>query len=186
MHITIDTNNITNEDRAILKLVLDQYDTFASDQAAVIQEHRERVAEQEKPKRSRRTNAEIAFDAAKEEWDSNRNVDGDSYKALADAYNALIAKDPENERIRNFALPAVTDEPTSDSEDAVSETPSATEPDTADSISIEEVTELATQLIRKNRPVMVELLEMFGARKVSDVPESDWGKFASEIRAKLA
>ena len=45
MLITIDTNNITDGDRAILAQVLNGANDRAAEQAAVLQDHRERVDE---------------------------------------------------------------------------------------------------------------------------------------------
>lgn len=172
MHITIDTSNITDADRAILALVLDGANAHAAQQAAVIREHQERVeahekaastddgqtatpaAEPEQPKRKRRTKAEME---------------------AARAAEAAAKEEP-------------TDEPTPASEDAESDAAHEQETglDEFAGVTVEQVTELATQLIQKDRPAMVELLKQFGARRVSEIPESDRGKFAAEIRSKLA
>lgn len=197
MHITIDTNNITDADRAVLALVLNGANAQAAEQAAVIRDHQERVQtyenatrpqsadEPEPPKRARRTKLEIAFDAAKEAHDA----DPTELAALVTAAEELKAKDPKNERLKDFDPDDY--QPTPASEDAESDAvigAKVTDEELAaeESISIEQVTELATQLIQKDRPAMVELLKQFGARRVSEIPESDRGKFAAEIRSKLA
>ena len=33
---------------------------------------------------------------------------------------------------------------------------------------------------------MVDLLKQYGARRLAEIPETDHGKFAADIRAKLA
>jgi hypothetical protein len=201
VHITIDTSNITDADRAILALVLDGANAQAAQQAAVIQDHQERVeayeqakstddgqtatpaTEPEQPKRARRTKLEMAFDAAKEAHEA----DPTELAALVSAAEDLKAKDPQNERLKDFNPDDY--QPTPASEDAESDAADEQETSGADefaSVTVAEVTELATTLIGKDRPAMVELLKQFGARRVSEIPESDLGKFAQEIRLKLA
>ncbi len=196
MHITIDTSNITDADRAILALVLNGANAQAAEQAAVIREHQERVEtyenatrpqpadEPEQPKRARRTKLEIAFDTAKEAHDA----DPTELAALVSAAEDLKAKDPGNERLKDFNPDDY--QPTPASEDADSdadqEAPAAEPETTADSISMEELKDLATKLISTDRQAMVELLKQFSARRLSEIPEQDWGTFASEIRSKLA
>jgi hypothetical protein len=196
MLITIDTNHPTELDLKILKVALADY--LVPDAPKAPQPAGESTddgqtatpaAAPEQPKRGRRTKPEIAYDEALATYQGPHKDDGSEYAALNQAYIQLKAKDPENERVKSFEqdipAPASEDaeEPTPDSENAESD---ATHEQSADSITIEQVTELATQLIQKDRSAMVDLLKQFGARRVSEIPESDLGKFASEIRAKLA
>lgn len=189
MHITIDTNNVTPEDRSILAQVLGLYEvqhvTKAVDGASTDDgQTATPAAEPEQPKRARRTKLEIAFDTAKEAHDA----DPTELAALVSAAEDLKAKDPGNERLKDFNPDDY--QPTPASEDADSdadqESPAAEPETTADSISMEELKDLATKLISTDRQAMVELLKQFSARRLSEIPESDWGKFASEIRSKLA
>jgi hypothetical protein len=195
VHITIDTNNITEQDRELLAKILGPVN-FAAFKATAGESTDDGqtatpATAPEQPKRGRRTKPEIAYDEALATYQGPHKDDGSEYAALNQAYLQLKAKDPENERVKAFEqdIPAPApasedaDEPTPDSENAESD---ATHEQSADSITIEEVTELATQLIQKDRSAMVDLLKQFGARRVSEIPESDLGKFASEIRAKLA
>lgn len=190
MHITIDTNHPTELDIKLLKLMLGDY--LIADEPTAPQATDETPAtdaEPEQPKRARRTKLEIAFDTAKEAHDA----DPTELAALVSAAEELKAKDPGNDRLKDFNPDDY--QPTPDSEDAdepKSETAEevATEdapaPVSADSISMEELKDLATQLISSDRSAMVELLKQFNARRLSEIPESDWGLFAAEIRTKLA
>lgn len=161
MHITIDTSNITDADRAILAQVLGLASTVvAADTGGETATHVVSPAadvEQEKPKRTRRTKAQIAADEE-------------------------AAKATEQEQDE----PVPANEPTAASEDAESDAKQEPTDASEDAATIEQVTGLATLLIQKDRSAMVELLKQFGARRVSEIPESDLGKFASEIRSKLA
>lgn len=165
MHITIDTNHPTELDIKLLKLMLGDY-LFPESPKAPQTEDVEKAASTD--------DGETATPAAEPEQPKRKRRTKAEMEAARAAEEAAKAE------------PA--DEPTADSENAESdaaeqdETPAAT----GDSISIAEVTELATQLIQKDRSAMVDLLKQFGARRVSEIPESDLGKFASEIRSKLA
>lgn len=141
-HFTIDTNNITDLDRAVLALLSGEAPTLAAAQAATPTEATTPAAvEEEKPKRTRRSPAQ---------------------------------KKADDEAAAKAAEAEVQDEPTPDSENAES-----------DGVTMEELTELATQLIRDDREAMVELLKGYGVRRASEVPEDKRGEFADAIRAKL-
>ena len=198
MLITIDTNNITDGDRAILAQVLNGVNARAAEQAAVLQDHRERVDENirarvdeklpaDKPKRSRRTNPEIAFDEAKTAYDADQG--NDTYAPLFAAAEALKAKDPDNERLIGFYPEAEPD----DSGAAFSPDDTADTDGTpgaeADGVTVEDVKELATKLIVADRAAMVSLLEQYvpdgEPKRVSNVPESRLSEFADQIRKAL-
>lgn len=153
MHITIDTSNITDADRAILAQVLGLVDGATVVKAAAI-------------------------------------LNEPAGESTDDGQTATPAAEPEQpkRKRRTKAKEEPADEPTPASEDAESDAAHEQETglDEFAGVTVEQVTELATQLIQKDRPAMVELLKQFGARRVSEIPESDRGKFAAEIRSKLA
>lgn len=188
MLITIDTNNITDTDRAVLALVLEGYDGKAIVQAPIPDEVAT-ISAQDKPKRARRTNAEIAFDNAKEAYDADPTWE--AHKALWGASEELKAKDPDNDRLKDLNLSefqAPDSKPTPDEtadEDTQPETLEPT-PDTGEHVTIEQLTEAATELITKDRNQMKELLEKYGVRRASALPEDQWGAFVADIRSKLA
>jgi FAD/FMN-containing dehydrogenase len=143
--LTIDTNNLTEHDRALMTFVLSgETDPYAASLASTTQAAPAATTEETKPKRTRRPKAQI---------------------------------EEESERMGRLAAEAAVEEAKPESQEP--------QPDTGDSVTIEEVTEIASELITKDRAAMVGLLKQYGARRVSEIPESDLGKFAAEIRAKL-
>lgn len=180
MLITIDTSNITSADRAILGLVLEGYDPAAMAPGRV------EADEPAKPTRGRRTKLEIAFDDAKAVYEGPNMGDGREWAALLEARDALAAKDPDNPRVLEMAgeQAPVADEPTT--AEMASDEAAALPSD----ISAEQVTELATQLIQKNREAMVKLLKQYvpegSPMRVGNVPETELNAFADDMRTALA
>ena len=184
VHITIDTNNITEQDRAVLAFVLSgETDPYAASLAVpAAATVAVQTVEPEKPKRSRRTNLEIAFDDARAAFDGSNKGDGSEYKALAEAYDALKAKDPNNERLKDFGLPEV---PETGDEEQLTDALTA-ESDTADeAVSIETVVELATQLNASNKARLREILAEFDAPRVGALDESQYPAFVQALRSAL-
>ncbi len=190
MLITLDTSNITDADRAVLALVLEGYDGQASSRLAEpIQVREADISEPEKPSRSRRTKLEIAFDTANEEYEATRTPA--LYEVLVDAYNSLRAKDPNNIRLETipseyYGEPSPeAGTPETDAEaDQVGENVAPTEPTTE--VTIETVTELATKLLAGNKAKLREILDDFGAKRVGELPEQEYGRFAEKLRAALS
>jgi hypothetical protein len=172
--ITINTTEITDADRAVLALVLEGYDGSAAQAPTTPM-----AAEQaEKPKRSRRTNLEIAFDTAKEAHDA----DPTEFAALVIAAEDLKAKDPGNERLTDFdpadyqPIPEQAEpEPTPDSENAES-----------DAVTLEDLKTLAGELIAEHgRAALQEVVTKLGIKRLSDAPADRYAEAAELIRAKL-
>lgn len=158
MLITIDTNNYTPGDRSLVAQALNLYEVQHITEPSP-ESAPAAAAETPKPVRKRRTKAEMAADEA-------------AAKAAAEETAQGLGTDGNDN-------PA--EEPTPDSENAESD-----EQATYADATITEVVELATQLINKDKTLMRGLLDEFGLRKVSDIPEDRMGEMAAKIRGKLA
>lgn len=156
MLITIDTHNWTPEDRSLVAQALGLYETQTVTAAPEV----------EKPVRKRRTKAEMAADA-------------EAAKRAEEAAQGLGAEDTAG--MDDSTDESLAEEPTPDSENAESDEQAKY----ADA-TITEVVELATQLIAKDKTKMRAVLDQFGLRKVSDIPEGRMGEMAVKIREALA
>lgn len=158
----------------------------------------------EKPKRKRRTNAEIAYDEALEACEDDPS-EYNTTKLVA-ATDALRAKDPFNERFANGnpldeqgaeapgVGPAATAEEESEDEyahqaqmaaDRAAEGDSPVTEDETASVTREQLVELAGELIAKDRAAMVALLASYDVKRLSDLPADSYDRMASDIRTAL-
>lgn len=198
MIIQIDTNNLSETDLYFLQLLLDPENTdrvgmtdgeIKAQTAAAPNSFAAQAQAGPKPTgtRTRRTKLEIAFDEALARYEGPNTGDGSEWKAFQEAAEALKAKDPQNERIAQLeGVEAPVDEPAPDRDTAEgyaeAESEEASVSDTSGTITVEQLTNLASGLIQSNRAAMVEILKTFGARRVSEIPEDRYAELADAIR----
>jgi hypothetical protein len=183
MQITFDTENISEQDRAVLAFIAsgetDPYAASLSTRPAVSTSQKDEPvqAQTEKPKRSRRTNAEIAFDTAKEAYEAADSAE--NWNALTSAANELKSKDPDNDRLSGQSF-QTADETTATTEDsAPEETPDDAAPESADepAITPASVKQLASQLITTDRDAAIAILHSLGANKFSELSDDQLPEF---------
>lgn len=191
MHIAFNTEDLTEHDRAVLAFIAsgetDPYAASLATKPALTNEDPNPPSVSNptaKPaKRVRRTNAEIAFDTAKEAYDDNDSAE--NFVVLRKAAQELEAKDPENDRLKNLPTgdglsefePAQENEEPSGIEAAAQEAEEIAA-ERAAKITPEQAKELASELITNHRADAIEILKALGVRKFSELSEDQLPEFA--------
>lgn len=188
MHISFNTEDLTEHDRAVLAFIAsggtDAYAASLENTGATFSDGKtSQPVQVEKPKRARRTNAEIAFDSAKEAFDADRSEANG--QALFTAAEELKAKDPSNDRLTDLDLSefAANDEPDTDTD---AEAAIADEQPDAVAVSPEQAKELASKLITDHRDKAIEILKALGVKKFSELTPEQLPEFASRANEVLA
>lgn len=172
MHITIDTNEpLTPKQKMGIAMLLDFPGTDAVQPTdAYAQQLNEgtdtstKAAEPEKPKatRTRRTKAQIAADEA-----AAAAAKADAEPDLGTSANANDEGTQEHE----------AEEPTPASEDA--------ESDAAQGATIEKMTEVASELVKKDRAAFKAILDKYGLPRASAVSPDKLPALIADIEAAL-